>query len=94
MKILFWVSTFNLIGIFLIYMLSFMTRNNHYAIPIDTVFLASSMILVILSLRLRNTNIIAISLLSIVLSVGMNIFNIGISYPKWLERGQPELGHR
>ena len=94
LKILFWVSTLNLVGIFLFYILSFMTRNNHYAISIDTFFLASSIVLFILALILRNTKAISISLLSIVLAIGMNIFNISISYQKWIEREQPELGKR
>lgn len=93
-KILFWISTLNLIGIFLIYILSFVTKNNHYAVSIDTFFLASSIILLALGLLLRSTKAISISLLSIVLAVGMNVFNISISYQKWLEREQPEFGHR
>ena len=79
LKILFWFSTLNIIGIFLVYILSFMTRNNHYAVAVDTVFLASSIVLFILALLLRNTRVISISLLSIVLAVGMNVFNISIS---------------
>lgn len=71
-----------------------MTKNNHYAISIDTFFLVSSVVLVVLALLLRSTKIIAISLLSIVLAVGMNIFNVSISYQKWLDREQPELGKR
>lgn len=71
-----------------------MTSNNHYTISIDTVFLASSVILIILSLRFRNISTVSISLLSIVLAVGMSIFNISISYQKWLDREQPELGER
>ena len=93
LKILFWVSTLNLVGIFLFYILSFMTRNNHYAISIDT-FLASSVVLVVLALLLKSTKVISISLLSIVLAVGMNVFNISISYQKWLDREQPEWGQR
>ena len=71
-----------------------MTRNNHYAISIDTFFLASSVVLVVLALLLKSTKVISISLLSIVLAVGMNVFNISISYQKWLDREQPELGTR
>ena len=71
-----------------------MTRNNHYAVAVDTVFLASSIVLFILALLLRNTRVISISLLSIVLAVGMNVFNISISYQKWLDREQPEWGQR
>lgn len=93
-KILFWLSTLDLIGIFLAYILSFMTKNNHYAISIDMFFVGSSVILFALALLLRNTKTISISLLSIVLAVGMNFFNISISYQKWIEREQPELGHR
>ena len=84
LKILFWVSTLNLVGIFLFYILSFMTRNNHYAISIDTFFLASSVVLVVLALLLKSTKVISISLLSIVLAVGMNVFNISISYQNGL----------
>ena len=91
---MFWISTLNLVGIFLVYIFSFMTKNNHYAISIDTFFLVSSVVLVVLALLLRSTKIIAISLLSIVLAVGMNIFNVSISYQKWLDREQPELGKR
>jgi len=94
LKILFWLSTLNLIGIFLVYILSFMTRNNHYAISIDMFFVGSSVVLLALALLLRSTKVISISLLSIVLAVGMNFFNVSISYQKWLEREQPELGHR
>ena len=94
LKILFWLSILNLIGIFLIYILSIMTRNNHYAISIDTFFLASSVVLVVLALLLKSTKVISISLLSIVLAVGMNVFNISISYQKWLDREQPEWGQR
>ncbi|MCU4601174.1 hypothetical protein [Acinetobacter bereziniae] len=94
LKILFWLFTLNLIGIFLVYILSFMTINNHYAISIDMFFVGSSVVLFALSLLLRNTKAISISLLSIGLAVGMNFFNISISYQKWIEREQPELGHR
>ena len=94
LKILFWFSTLNIIGIFLVYILSFMTRNNHYAISIDTFFLASSVVLVVLALLLKSTKATSISLLSIVLAVGMNIFNVSISYQKWLDREQPEWGQR
>jgi len=38
LNILFWISTLNLVGIFLVYILSFMTKNNHYAISIDMFF--------------------------------------------------------
>lgn len=93
-KILFWISTLNLIGIFLVYILSFVTKNNHYAVSIDAFFLASSIVLLALGLLLRSTKAISISLLSIVLAVCLNVFNISISYQKWLEREQPELGHR
>ena len=61
-----------------------MTRNNHYAISIDTFFLASSVVLVVLALLLKSTKVISISLLSIVLAVGMNVFNISISYQNGL----------
>lgn len=71
-----------------------MTRNNHYAISIDKFFLTSSVVLVVLALLLKSTKVISISLLSIVLAVGMNVFNISISYQKWLDREQPELGKR
>ncbi|AYO52266.1 hypothetical protein CDG68_00515 (plasmid) [Acinetobacter wuhouensis] len=93
-RILFWLSALNLISVVLIYILSFITKNNHYAISVDTFFLASSIVLFILALILRNTKAISISLLSIVLAIGMNIFNISISYQKWIEREQPELGKR
>ena len=92
-RILFWLSALNLISVVLIYILSFITKNNHYAISVDT-FLASSIVLFILALILRNTKAISISLLSIVLAIGMNIFNISISYQKWIEQEQPELGKR
>jgi hypothetical protein len=94
LKILFWLSILNLIGIFLIYILSIMTRNNHYAPFIDTFFLGASVIFFVLALILRNPRIIAICLFSILLAVGMNVFNISISHQKWLEREQPELGER
>ncbi len=71
-----------------------MTRNNHYAISIDMFFVGSSVVLLALALLLRSTKVISISLLSVVLAVGMNFFNISISYQKWIEREQPELGHR
>ena len=93
-RILFWLSALNLISVVLIYILSFITKNNHYAISVDTFFLASSIVLFILALILRNTKAISISLLSIVLAIGMNIFNISISYQKWIEQEQPELGKR
>ena len=93
-RILFWLSALNLISVVLIYILSFITKINHYAISVDTFFLASSIVLFILALILRNTKAISISLLSIVLAIGMNIFNISISYQKWIEREQPELGKR
>ena len=93
-RILFWLSALNLISVVLIYILSFITKNNHYAISVDTFFLASSVVLVVLALLLKSTKVISISLLSIVLAVGMNVFNISISYQKWLDREQPEWGQR
>ena len=90
-KILFFLSVFNLVCIFLIYILSYMTNNNHYALSIDKFFIASSIL--ILALILRNRKVIFISLLSILLSVGMNIFNISISYQEWIEREQPSIGN-
>ena len=68
-----------------------MTNNNHYALSIDKFFIASSIL--ILALILRNRKVIFISLLSILLSVGMNIFNISISYQEWIEREQPSIGN-
>jgi hypothetical protein len=92
-KILFFLSVFNLVCIFLIYILSYMTNNNHYALSIDKFFIASSIAILILALILRNRKVIFISLLSILLSVGMNIFNISISYQEWIEREQPSIGN-
>jgi len=83
-----------MVGIFLVYILSIMTRNNHYAISIDMFFLWASVIFFILALLFRSTRVISISLLSLVLALGMNVFNISISYQKWVEREQPELGER
>lgn len=94
LKILLWLSILNLIGILGVYILSFMTKNNHYAISIDVFFIASSIALLIFALIFRNIKVILISLLSIVLGIGMNILNISISYQKWIEREQPELGEK
>ena len=92
-KILFFLSVFNLVCIFLIYILSYITNNNHYSLSIDKFFIASSIAILILALILRNRKVIFISLLSILLSVGMNIFNISISYQEWIEREQPSIGN-
>ena len=91
-KILFFLSMFNLICVFLIYILSYMTNNNHYALSIDKFFIASSIVILILALILKNRKVIFISLLSTLLSAGMNIFNISISYQEWIEREQPSIG--
>jgi hypothetical protein len=71
-----------------------MIKNNHYAIAIDTLFLTSSVVFFVFALLLKSTKVILINLLSIVLAVGMNTFNISISYQKWLDREQPELAER
>ena len=69
-----------------------MTNNNHYALSIDKFFIASSIVILILALILKNRKVIFISLLSTLLSAGMNIFNISISYQEWIEREQPSIG--
>lgn len=93
-KILFWVAILNLVGIALIYALSFMTKNNHYAVSIDTFFISTSAVIFILSLILKHKTAILASIIALVLGVCMNVFNISISYQKWLDREQPEVGHR
>ena len=84
-KILFFLSVFNLVCIFLIYILSYMTNNNHYALSIDKFFIASSIAILILALILRNRKVIFISLLSILLSVGMHCLGCPASQAETLE---------
>ena len=91
-KIFFLGSIFNLVCIFLIYIFAYITKNNHYALSIDTFFVASSIVILIFALIFKNKKVIFISLLSTLLGVGMNIFNISINYQKWLEREQPLIG--
>ncbi|MCU4581329.1 hypothetical protein KTJ32_10070 [Acinetobacter gyllenbergii] len=93
-KILFWVALLNIIGVVFIYILSFMTNNNHYAVSIDTFFISTSALILIITLILKQKIAILVSIMALLLSISMNLFNISISYQNWLEREQPELGHR
>ncbi|USA53557.1 hypothetical protein NDN13_19390 [Acinetobacter sp. C32I] len=93
-KILFWSAILNIIGVLLTYALSFITNNNHYAVSIDKFFIFTSTLILIITLILKNRTIFIMSIIALLLSISMNIFNISISYQKWLEREQPELGHR
>ncbi|WEI18689.1 hypothetical protein PY247_00165 [Acinetobacter proteolyticus] len=93
-KILFWVALLNIIGVVFIYTLSFMTKNNHYAVSIDRFFISTSALILIITLILKQKIAILVSIIALLLSISMNVFNISISYQKWLEREQPELGHR
>ncbi|TCM66810.1 hypothetical protein EC844_111100 [Acinetobacter calcoaceticus] len=85
------ISILNLIAIFLLYLNSFIQNNNHYAISIDTYFMSSSIIIFLFSLFCCKRNIILLSMLALVMSVVMNVYNIGVSYEIWIEREQPEL---
>lgn len=93
-KIWFWLSGLNLVLILLVYLLSFMTKNNHYALPVDTMFVVSSVVVLAISLIAKNKKAAYIGVVSVVLAICMNVFNIGIDYQKWIEREQPSIGDR
>ena len=72
-------------------MISYLTVNNHYGFAVDQFFSMSSIIIFLISMVCFNKKAILIAGIAVLLSIAMNIFNIGISYQKWIERGQPTV---
>ena len=72
-------------------MISYLTVNNHYGFAVDQFFSMLSIIIFLISMVCFNKKAILIAGIAVILSITMNIFNIGISYQKWIERGQPTV---
>lgn len=85
------MSCLNLAFILLIYLKSFITKNNHFAFSIDTFFIASSFILLVLALVIKNKKSVFINVIAIILGIAMNFFNVSISYQEWIKREQPDV---
>lgn len=89
--ILFLIAILNLVGIFLMYVNSFITKNNHHSLSIDTIFITTSLIILLISIFSLKPRVIMISILALILSIAMNIFNIKIGYETWIKRDQPAI---
>lgn len=71
-------------------MLPIFSGGNHYAVAIDFILSLLAVFLLIVSIVLKSKIFISINLASLMISIGLNIFNIGVEYHKWIEREQPD----
>jgi hypothetical protein len=84
------ISIANLLLILLIYIQALISNNNHYGIALDTFSIITSGVLFIVVLFFRYKTLIILTIISLLLSVFLNIFNISIHYDKWIKRYQPD----
>lgn len=90
-KILAIFSYVNIVSIFLLISHVALQNNNHYGFAFDQIFLTFSSLLLIASFCLFSIKKIILNSFACILSLALNLFNISIDYPQWIERGQPDI---
>lgn len=90
LTLLYLISIMNLFVVLLILLSSLVSNNNHYGVSIDSIALIFSSFILLTTLFFKKKILILLSLVSLMLSISLNIFNISIHYDKWIKRGMPE----